>query len=482
MHLLTQRAHRRPISRVAAVAAGALVLGLAGYAAPAGASPAASPSKTDQPPGAVLGKPAPGTPQLVNNTGRHNLNRITQMVQCGDTMYAVGIFNTIVQGGTDYARTNIFSFQADAPYTITSWAPQVNGTINTITFNAGDCDDAYIGGNFTSVNGTTVKNIAEIDTVVGDVVPTFGTSTAGGQVETMLAVDGHILVGGYFQWINGSHADPFMASVDPVTGKDDGFLHLAISGHYDYCDDKGKCTQGENSSVQLQQLSHSGNYDLVEGDFTSVAGLQREQIFMLDLTTDPATVTPWTSSQWDGSDPNQPYQCVPVEAWYIRAAAWSPDDSTIYIGDTGNHPNNLGTFIPRSGLCDAVASFPATLGPVSDNWIEYSGCDSYYSIAADDGAVYAAGHPRWVDNSDGCDNLGSGGIKDFGLQGLDPSSGNVDLKTSGQPVYTMSRANASNMLITTAGLWIGSSNRFGSQSCGLTSGHSGICFLPYPTP
>jgi hypothetical protein len=480
MYFLNQRARRRPKHRGAAVAAaGALALSLAGYAAPGGANAAVSAKYGPQVPGSVDVKPAPGTPELVHNTGRSDLNEIRQTVQCGDTMFAVGTFSDITQGGTEYPRSNIFSFSATAPYTITSWAPQVNGTINSIAFNGTDCDDAYIGGKFTSVNGTTVTDIAEIDTTVGDVEPTFGTSTAGGQVETLVGVDGHILVGGYFTWINGSHKDPYMASVSPITGEDDGFLRLNISGFYDYCD--GSCTQGRASSVYNQQLSHSGDYDLVEGDFTSVGGMQREQIFMLDLTTSPATVTPWTSSQWDGSDPNQPYQCMPIEAFYIRSAAWSPDDSTVYIATTGYHPVNGPTGqTPRTGLCDAAASFPATMGPVTDNWIEYAGCDSYYSVAADNTTVYVAGHPRYAENSDGCDGPGPGAIKDYGLQGLNPSNGDVQLRTTGAPVYTMSRANAGNMMITDAGLWISSSNRFGSQYCGGQPDHSGICLLPYP--
>ena len=194
-------------------------------------------------------------------------------------------------------------------------------------------------------------------------------------------------------------------------------------------------------------------------------------------------MTPWTSSQWDGSDPSQPYQCMPVEAFYIRAAAWAPGDTTVYIADTGDHPNNGPTcHTPRTGLCDAVAAFPATMGPVTDTWIEYSGCDSYYSVAVDDAAVYAAGHPRWADNSDGCNSSGPGAVKDYGLQGLNPANGQVRISgPNGEPVYTMSRANADNMMITSAGLWISSTNRFGSQSCGLAAEHSGICFLPYPS-
>jgi len=108
---------------------------------------------------------------------------------------------------------------------------------------------AYIGGDFTDVGGTAVEDIAEIDTTAGAVNPRFGASTAGGQVETLLGVGGHLLVGGHFTAINGSRADPYMASVNPVTGKDDGFLHLNISGYYHYCDQRGHCTQGTHSSV-----------------------------------------------------------------------------------------------------------------------------------------------------------------------------------------------------------------------------------------
>src|ERR1700728_4627322 len=136
MYFLTQRARHRPKRRAAAVAAaGALLLSLAGYGAPSGASAAVSAKHQPQVPGAVDVTPVPGTPELVHNTGRGDLNEIRQMVQCGDTMFAVGTFSDITQGGTEYPRSNIFSFEASAPYTITSWAPQVNGTINSIAFN-----------------------------------------------------------------------------------------------------------------------------------------------------------------------------------------------------------------------------------------------------------------------------------------------------------------------------------------------------------
>ena len=118
----------------------------------------------------------------------------------------------------------MFSFSATAPVHGDVLGPErQRRSVNTIAFNGSNCADAYIGGQFTSVNGTAVKNIAEVDTTTGNVVTAFGHS-AGGQVETLLGVDGHILAGGYYTSINGSTADPYMTSLNPTTGKDDGFV------------------------------------------------------------------------------------------------------------------------------------------------------------------------------------------------------------------------------------------------------------------
>jgi hypothetical protein len=458
--------------------AGVLVAGLAGYAAPAGAAllPAAHVSQQ----GPVSSIPAAGTPALVYN---EPTQRIRQLVQCGGTMYAVGQFTEVTWNGTIYPRDNAFSFRATAPFTITSWNPDVDGRVDSVAFDGSNCLEAYLGGAFTSVNSAPAHNLAAVSTVTGTLTPGFGDST-NGEVETLAVAAGHLLAGGYFTWINGSGADPYMASVSPSTGKNDGFLHLDITGYIHYCGN-GQCTQGSRTYVYNQQVSHGGTLELAEGDFTSVGGLPRQQIFMLNLAADPATVTAWTSPQWDGSKGNvpggYPYQCYFNEGFYLRAAAWSPSDSTVYIASTGYHPWNLptGTY-PRSGLCDSTSAFPATQGQVLDKWIAYTGCYSLYSVAADDSAVYVAGHPKYIYDPDGCKIAGAGAIRDVGMLGLSAASGSPLLKTTNLPMYTMSRANADDMLLTSAGLWVASSNRYGSQHCGPRSGHSGICFLPYP--
>jgi hypothetical protein len=432
-------------ARVGLVSAAAVALSWA--AIPAGAAT-----------GPVSSTPAAGTPQLAT-TG--TTEQVRQLVQCGSTMYAVGSFTQIKRYSTTYARNNAFSFAAASPFKVTSWNPDVNGVVNSIAFNS-NCSEAYLGGVFTSVNGTAVKNIAEVSTSTGAVNTAFAHN-AGGQVETLLTVGTHVLTGGYFTSINGSSANPYFTSLNTTTGHDDGFLHLSISGNYQFPGVSSNPTR-----VYNQELSHGGSLDLVMGDFTSVGGLPRQQIFELNVSGAAATVTPWTSSEFSDA-------CATVEPFYVQAASWSPDDSQIYIATTGYHPYNMPTGqTPRTGLCDAAAAFPAAQASVSHLWVNYTGCDSLYSTAADASTAYFAGHERWASNSADCDGMGPGAVNAPGMVGLSPSTGAVTFNP------TRDRGlGADDMLTTSAGLWIASDNLDGSSKCGGVYGFAGICFLPY---
>lgn len=443
----------RPPRRAGVIGVTLAMAAAGGFASPALAGPSAAAKR-------VSATPATGTPQLVRTSGKGTEN-VRQLVKCGNKMYAVGKFTKITKGGKTYTRNNIFSFRASAPYTVSGLNVGVNGQVNTIAFTKlHGCADAYLGGVFTSVHGTAAKNIVEVNTSTGAVVQRFGHN-ASGQVETLLGYKNHLLEGGDFTSTN-DDGRAYYASLNPATGQDDGFVGVRVSGNIP----KGP------TKVYNQQLSHNGKRLLVEGDFTSVGGHSRQQIFMLNLSGSRAQVTAWTSPEFNG-------RCNLAESFYVRAAAWSPGDSTVYVADTGLHPRTWNGTFPLTGLCDAVAAFPATAKSVHHDWIEYSGCDSYYSVAADGSAVYAAGHMRWADNPRACNHAGPGAVPDQGLQGLSPGKGKAELNSRGKALYSMSRANADDLLVTGAGLWIGSSNRFGSSMCGGVGGHTGICFLPY---
>lgn len=445
--------------------------------------------------GPVLGVPAQGTPHFPAITRK--VEQVRQLAECGGIMYAVGRFSTVLWHGGTYTRHNAFSFSATRPYAITRWNPNVNGMVNTIGFNNGNCSVAYLGGKFRAIRSVTAHNLAEVDTSVGKVQKGFRRS-ANGQVESVASYQHHLLVGGYFTKISGSGADPYMASLNPISGKDDGFLHLNISGHYVYPGVAANVTR-----IYNQQLSHSGKLDLVEGVFTSAGGRSRKQIFMLNLASRPkATVTGWTSPQFDGSKgyPSRGgyyYYCTGKEPFYIRAAAWSPDDRTIYIATTGYRPWNHTSGYPLRGLCDAAVAFPASHRSVLYKWRNFTGCYSLYSAAADAKTVYFAGHQLWSQSPRGCKKfrLDPHRISAAGFEGLSPANGDIIFDP------TRSRGlGADHMLVTSAGLWIASDNFDGSQYCGRTSRtrswpppppggkrphgkpigmHAGICLLPY---
>jgi hypothetical protein len=420
-----------------------------------------------QPPpsGVVSATPASNTPQLPPSSSP--TQQIRQIVQCGGTMYAVGSFSSIKQGSKSFSRTDLVSFSASSPYTVTSWAPVVVGStntnedgadaINSIAFSGGNCADAFIGGNFTKVNSTSATNIAEISTSTGNVVTGFAHS-ANGTVDTLAAVGGHLLVGGTFTSINGAGI-PRMVSLSPSTGLSDGFLNLSIAG----------------SHVFNQQLSHGGTLDLVEGDVSSVGGATRHQMFMLNVGGSKASVTGWTSPTFN-------IACSPQTFW-ARAGAWSPDDSTVYVATTGYKEPGVSGSGPRpaGSPCDVAMAFPATQASVNPKWINQTGCDSLYAAAADSKAAYFGGHERFSMNPNACDTLGPGGYNAPGMEGLSPANGALFVNSAGSAgFYRRARGlGADDMLVTSAGLWIASDNLDGSATCGGVSGHAGICLLPY---
>jgi hypothetical protein len=283
---------------------------------------------------------------------------------------------------------------------------------------------------------------------------------ASGKVETVLLHAHRLLVGGFFTAINGSGRH-YYAALDNVTGRDDRYLRLRVHGHYRYAG-----VLPNRTRIYNQQLSHSGHRLLVEGDFTSVGGKHRQQIFMLGLDARQARVTSWRSKEFNRD-------CSGAMPFYVRDAAWSPGDTTIYIATTGMAPNGAPLTGRRTGLCDVAAAFPAQIGPVRHIWRNFTGCDSLYTTAASPATVYFGGHERWANNRHACNKAGPGAISAPGMVGLSPAGA-----VTYDPTRSRGRG-ADDMLLTGGGLWVASDNFHGSDRCGHRTGHAGICFLPY---
>jgi len=388
------------------------------------------------------------------NPGDGSVEEVRQIVQCGSTMYAVGKFSQVKNPSSTklVPRNNAFAFSATAPYKITRFDPNVNGVVNTVV--CGTDGSVLLGGTFTTAGGVANRNLAKVNAATSESMP-FSFHPAA-PVNHMEIVHGHLLVGGNFPG--------FLDSRNPGTGADDGYGTPAISGTYQY-----PGVAATNTRIFNMTPSPNGTAVLMTGVFTSVGGQHHEQIFRLNMTPGSASVSGWS--------PSELYMhCATSEPFYAQDAAWSPDSSTIYTATTGfklfDQPNTG----RRTGPCDAAIAYrvePQTQFE-GHTWINYTGCDSLFSVAADSTTVFIGGHQRWISNGDECDrNNTAPGRAQTGLGEVDPVTG------ADQPGPDRGRGlGADDLLRTAAGLWIASDNQANTDSCAGVHGRMGICFLP----
>jgi hypothetical protein len=434
----------RSRSASAVAALGAVVVS-AGIGLTAGAAGAGAPAVGPHPQPAATVRPvaAAWTPRVLD--ARAN---VRQLVTCGATMYAVGHFHTIGHGGHRYIRRNAFSFDATTG-AVTSWNPNVHGLVDSIALGP-RCGVAYLGGRFTGVGTTKVHDLAAVSTRTGTVRPAFGHTT-NGEVETLRMVrrGAQLLVGGAFTAVNGTDR-AYLASLDPATGAVTGYLRPHVTGRLP--------GSSGRSMVYNEQVSRDGRRLLVEGDFNRVGGQLRHQIAELDLGTRHATLDPWRNYRLNHS------QCSSDMIFYGRAAAFAPNGRTIYLAGTG--------FEGTSPFCDAVTAFTNT-APARVTWINKTGGDSLYAVAASRQDVYIGGHERWADNPKGLNSCGPGCVPRRGIGSISPSSGRA---LPWNPTRSRGRG-ADDLLLTRAGLWVASDTFYHSTHCAGAS-HPGICFFP----
>jgi hypothetical protein len=408
------------------------------------------------------------TPQLGNSGTDGSVETVRQIVQCGGTMYAVGLFSRVKNpnSATLITRNNAFAFPAEGTRNVSAWNPNVNGRVDTV---ACGTDSTYVllGGSFTSVNGTAVRNVAKVNTTTGAVLPyAFQPTGRVAHIEVVTDAGGvrHALFGGYFTGL--------LDSRNPVTGADDGYGTPTITGNYN--DFPGVVVPARR--IWNMTVSPNGRAVLMAGVFDTVGGQHHEQIFRLNLTAGSSTVSRWS--------PTELYQhCIGRQAFYAQDAAWSTDMSQVFVVSTGYRLDSEfalpATQRPqvRTGPCDAAIAYQATNQAEfsGHTWINYTGCDSLYAVAADASTVFIAGHQRWISNGQRCDALGPAPARaQSGLGELTPTSG------ADQPGPNRGRGlGANDLLRTSAGLWIGSDNQANTAGCGtVQGGRMGICFLP----
>lgn len=411
-----------------AVGAAVMVLTLPGAA---GASP---PQAT-----IVSANPADFTPNVIDDGAVSNA-AVYALEQSADgaTIYAGGTFRTVRRAGssTNITRFNLMSFGATTGL-LTSLAPNINGPVWAIRSSG---NSIYIGGEFSSVNGSSRRALAKINATTGALDPAFQPSIPSGNITEIRLVGGRLIVSGTFP--------KKLAALNPTTGADTGYINLGISGRVS--------SNSGTSRVYKFAVNPLENRLVALGNFTTVGGQERYRAFMLDLGP-TATLSTWYY-------PPLKNLCrassIPD---YMRDVDFSPDGRYFVFVSTG--------FIPNPGrlnidLCDATTRFEtATLAPMRPTWINYTGGDTLHSVAVTGAAVYVQGHQRWLDNPFGADSPGPGSVDRPGIGAINPTTGKA---FSWNP--TKSRdVGGKDFLVTATGLWVASDGRYfaGEQRWGI---------------
>ena len=392
-------------------------------------------------PHVVSEDPANFTPMVIDGGGVSHTETMA-LFQIGTTMFAGGKF-ALVQNSAQtqtLSRSNVFSFNASTG-AINSFAPSVDGVVWGIT---GTGTSVYIAGTFKNVNGVPRRGVAKLNTTTGAVDLGFNANLKGNVSEIRL-VNNRLIIGGKF----GKH----LAALNPTTGADTGYINVNISGTV--------ASNAGPTDVYRFAVNQAGTKLVAVGNFTSVGGRNQWRAFMLDLGSTSTSLNPWWYSPLQNSCRAQ---SLPA---YLRDVDFSPDGSYFVIVSTG--------YIPFSGgvgrdLCDSAARFETSIAsPFRPTWINYSGGDTFHSVAATGVAVYVQGHFRALDNPNGTNGPLPGSSPRQCIGAIDPVSGHA---LSWDPGKTRG-IGGKDFLATSDGLWVASDGaRIGGEL------HDNIALMP----
>lgn len=334
---------------------------------------------------------------------------------------------TLAQGlckpGTRVTRNDIFAYRAGTGLIDPNFAPQLNkGPAWTVIPGPAGSDTVYVGGSFTTVNGTTRKGLVQLHVnpgvttgsdADGSIVTGFKANVSNTVRDLALSPDGTALyAGGQFITLNGVPATG-LVRVNAKTGAFDHSFQFTLSDP----------VTGLPLKVEAMDLTSDGKLLAFSGTALRVNGQSRPR---LAVVATGGTLGK-TAALTDFAAPILANNCT-GEHDYVRALNFAADGSYLVVADTGFLSDGSTPY----SVCDAVARFDvgaaaSTTGTpveVSPSWINYSGGDSFYSVAIAGSVVYAGGHNRWINNYCGSDSLCEpNALYQGGLSAFDASTG-----------------------------------------------------------
>ncbi|WP_436758605.1 hypothetical protein [Streptosporangium sp. V21-05] len=347
------------------------------------------------------------------NTTPHVLDGIVNAIALVDgTVVVGGSFGEVREAGSAgvarvLPRTNLFAYDLATGRILPGFAPRLDRPVQALA--AGVHGTVYAGGRFTKTGGAPTRGLALLRLSDGSPAPRFGAQVRGGTVTSLARLGRHLYAGGDFTHV-GSAARTALARIDAVTGEADPSFAIEPGAP------RGGRTRVHAISLGPGRLA-------VGGDFTTLGGLPRAQLGLITVTApdasapglaaSPAAVSPWRTDAYRG-------RCMADFPGYVRGLDFAPDGSYLAVVTTGG-PGG------QARMCDTAARFEtgarSGTGPVRPTWVNHTGGDSLYAVAATGPAVYVGGHQRWLDNPSGHDSAGPGAVARPGIGAIHPITG-----------------------------------------------------------
>jgi hypothetical protein len=398
----------------------------------------------------VSANPADWTPQVVDDPGS-----IRELAQTGNAMIAGGGFSQVQNAGSSVrlTRNNIFAFNATSGDVSTSFVPSIDGLVRSVAVSANGAV-VYAGGEFKRVNGVSKVSLVALNLSNGSINGAFQVPALDGYIWSMKVSNGKLYIAGGFRHVGGRPI-AYLARLDAITGAVDTSFNVSISGrvHPDAASHPGWVTH-----LVKVDITPNGRRLVFAGDYTTVNGVYHPQIAQLDISNTAPRLVDWQTDRFGGV-------CKPRWENWVTDVMFSPDGTYFAVSAGGGYNGD------QQRGCDSSSRWPtfATGSQLQPAWIDFTGGDTLWSVAATGTAIYTGGHNRWQNNPFGQDSAGAGAVDRPGLAALDPKTG-VPFgwnpgRTLGVGVY--------DLLATNAGLWIGhDTNVVGGET------HKKLAFFP----
>lgn len=318
------------------------------------------------------------------DTTPHVLDGIVNAIALvGDTVVVGGSFSEVsdAHGSTTLERANLFAYDLRTGEILPHFAPDMSSPVNALAEGAGGT--VYVGG----------AGLVRLRLSDGSAVRSFNPRVSGGTVSTLARKGSKLYVGGDF-----TQPRLALARLSATTGVADSSFAI-MPGH------------PRTPRVKVHALAVSRDRLVVDGTFTTLNGLSRPQLGLIDVGGVSAKVADWRTDAYAAD-------CMAVFPSYVRGLDFAPDGSYFAVVTTGG-PGG------RRKLCDTAARFEtyARGERVRPTWVNHTGGDSLYSVSVTGSAVYVGGHQRWMDNPSGRDSAGPGAVPREGIAAIHPVTG-----------------------------------------------------------